>query len=146
MNKYNTGDTVKLECEGKVVIEHDDGCYVKFSDGEAIWLTTAQLNELTAPVPSQPRFDWELFSSGNQAVNCHTEHDAEVFLAWLARKGVRWCSGDEATEFTSYDHYGKETCYTLSYLEKGIRYSHAEVCLAWNITTIPFTREMLAEI
>ena len=114
-------------------------------EAEKLTRLAERLDAVDEPI-IPPRFDWELFSTGKQAVNCRTEHDAEVFLAWLAGKGEQWHDGDAATKFTGYNRHKENTCYALNFSDDGIEYG--EVCFYTNsgYAIIPFTREMLAEV
>ena len=119
--------------------------YGDVADVEAKKLTrlAERLDAADAPI-IPPRFDWELFSTGKQAVNCRTEHDAEVFLAWLAGKGEWWHDGDAATKFTGYNRHKENTCYALNFSDDGIEYGEVRFYTNSGLVIIPFTREMLA--
>jgi hypothetical protein len=53
-----------------------------------------------------PSFDWESFKSGKFAVHCDTEEKAREFLKECDEQGIKWCTGDRASE----SNHGA-TCY-----------------------------------
>jgi hypothetical protein len=57
------------------------------------------------------RFKFEDFKKGKIAVNCKSEADAKLFLAYLHGKGLKWSSGHALTSFINWP-YGDDTCYT----------------------------------
>lgn len=63
---------------------------------------------ITAPQP----FDWEGFKSGKIAVHCDTEEKAKVFLLECEHHGIQWAGGDNPTDKTNFEVYGKFTCYS----------------------------------
>ena len=161
MNKYKVGDKVKLECEVEIVETlydpwDDPSIYVikkVNSDGTfdrcdmTIW--SHELAELAAEEsePVTPKFNWELFNTGKQAVNCRTEHDAEVFLAWLAGKGISWLSDESLLTETNWGVYKEHTTYVLGCLgSEGLSYQTGEFYKMCDISVILFTRKMLAEV
>jgi len=48
----------------------------------------------------------------NIAVHCKTEAEAKDFCRKMHENGMRWSGGDSYLDYTWYDVYGEETCYT----------------------------------
>ena len=47
------------------------------------------------------------------AVNCKTKKQAEQFLKWATSKGLKWSNGRSYFNNTSWNRFGKRTCYFL---------------------------------
>lgn len=47
------------------------------------------------------------------AIRCLTEDDAKTFLKMCDDVGIRWHTGDAATEITEWHEYEDDTCYII---------------------------------
>lgn len=59
-------------------------------------------------------FNWDEFKNKENkiAVHCKTEEEAKDFCERMHEHGMEWRDGDSYLEYTGYEKYLSETCYT----------------------------------
>lgn len=143
---YNLDD--KIVKRAKTMCDPEDE--FEFRIGAVIALGKAVgFNVMAKPKPTSKldpiRFNFDDFKSGKFAVNCTTECDAEVFLAYLHGKGVNWCSGKSTLKYILWSR-GSDTCY--KYYVQDPMDGIGVACKNWyedeeNIPVIPFCKDEL---
>lgn len=86
-------------------------------------------------------FSFREFKNSEFVVNCRTENDANIFLAYLQGKNIRWGTGDKLLRKNEWEDYGTETCYR--YGNSGLSFSDSRFYKNNNCKIIKFNISML---
>lgn len=89
-------------------------------------------------------FNYDEFVNGKLVVNCKTENDANIFLAYLYGKGLTWANGDSLLKRNYYHEYEGKICYARVHLE-GVAYCGVNSDTALSLKIIEFDKENFCE-